>query len=372
MRQDTPTSPRGRRGRRGRQAADSARPEQDETPLSLGYIDSLQYCLDLQGTAVEKTTLMGLSGETFRTFYDPSVPERGPYVVAYNPLRAACGALGYNCEVTFQRSIESALGALEETLGQRRAAILHSAREWVVLMPGNGAAQQFRVRLPAGSEEIWPRDELAGQWLREAGMLELGLPGYYHFHLGEKTRDPKPKDATLGAIRRGIRMLTRKTRVEGCVPGVSSYEELALALSRKRKHDAQRALDLSRYASWNAFPLTYARSTRVTAARYLESIRALFEEPEACEHLEQAAEKYRQVAESLTALPRLPEHVPHVTVTTQGPSVDLTPEGRKALKAYMRLRRAAARQMRRMHKIETEAVDEMGKVIEAVEREKQQ
>ena len=130
MRQDTPTSPRGRRGRRGRQAADSARPEQDETPLSLGYIDSLQYCLDLQGTAVEKTTLMGLSGETFRTFYDPSVPERGPYVVAFNPLRAACSALGYDCNVAFERSLESALNALADTLEREGAAIVHGAGEW--------------------------------------------------------------------------------------------------------------------------------------------------------------------------------------------------------------------------------------------------
>jgi hypothetical protein len=372
MPEHAPTSPRSRRGRRARQAADSSRPEQDETPLSLGYIDSLQYCLDLRGAPIRKLTIMGLSGETFRTFYDPSVPGRGPYVVAYNPLRAACSALGYDCEVVFQRTIEVALGALDQALAEQGAVIVHSAREWVVLLPGNGTGQQFRVRFPRGVEETWSREELSRQWLQEAGLLELGLPGYYHFSVGEKTRDPNRKDAALGAIRRGIRMLTRKTRVEGCVPGVAAYEELAVTLTRKRKDDAQKALDLTRYASWNAFPLIYTRATRLAAADYLESIREVFDEPEAREHLDLAAAKYRQAAEMLTSLPPLPEHIPHVAVTTRGPSVSLTPQARQAVKAYMRLRRSAARQMRRLHKIEIEAVDELSKVIDTVEREKQQ
>ena len=93
---------------------------------------------------------------------------------------------------------------------------------------------------------------------------------------------------------------------------------------------------------------------------------------EAREHLDEAAEKYRRAAETLTELPPLPEHIPHVTVSTNGPSVTLTPERRRAVKAYMRLRRGAAKQMRRLHKIELEAVGELGKVIDAVEREKQQ
>jgi len=55
-----------------------------------------------------------------------------------------------------------------------------------------------------------------------------------------------------------------------------------------------------------------------------------------------------------------------------GPAVSRTPENRQAVKGYMRMRRGAAKQMRRLHKLELEGVDELRKVIETVEREKQQ
>jgi len=371
MSEETPASPLLRRSRRDRKAANTARPEQGETPVSLGYIDSLQYCLDRKGAHVEKITLMGLSGETFRTFYDPNEPARSPFVVAFNPLRAACSALGYDCDVNSEREVEPAVSALTNTLTRDGAAIVHSAREWVVLTLANGPGDQVKVRFPSGSEGVWSREELAAQWLCEPGLLELGLSGYYYFSVDEKTREPKPKEAALGALRRGIRMLTRKTRVEGCVPGVNAYEELGIILTRKRKDDTQKALDLSRYAAWNTFPMTYLQATRVAAAAYLQSIRPLFEEADAREHLDKAVEKYREVVETLGSFPPLPEHIPEVSVTVEGAQVSLGPETRQAVKDYMRMRRRAARKMRRLHKLELEAVHALRKVIEAVERQKQ-
>ncbi len=370
MSEDTPASPSRRRSRRDRKAADSARPEQDETPVSLGYVDSLQYCLDRRGTHVEKVTLMGLSGETFRTFYDPNVPERGPYVVAFNPLRAACSALGYDCEIAAAPAMDEALKAVRDAVREGGALIIHGAGEWVVVLAADGRPEHVRVRFPSGAEATWSAKQLAEAWLCEPGLLELGLSGHYYFTLGDKTREPNPKEAALGALRRGIRMLTRKTRVEGCVPGTNVYLELLGVLTRKRKDDVQKALDLSRYAAWSAFPLAYLRGTRVGAAAYLDSIRPHFEEKEAREHLEKAAAKFREAAKLLEALPSPPEHIPHVAVTERGPAAELTPENRQAVKDYMRLRRRAARQMRRLHKAEQDAVDELHKVIETVEREK--
>ena len=59
-----------------------------------GYLEALHFCLERRGQSLSPTLLMGLTGESFRLFFDPRRPLHGLSVLTHNPLRAAGGTLG--------------------------------------------------------------------------------------------------------------------------------------------------------------------------------------------------------------------------------------------------------------------------------------
>src|SRR3989304_7299788 len=82
-------------------AFDVAETAQEQAPESApaGYLEALHFCLERRGQSLSPVLLMGLTGESFRLFFDPRRPLHGLSVVTHNPLRAAGGTLGFECEI---------------------------------------------------------------------------------------------------------------------------------------------------------------------------------------------------------------------------------------------------------------------------------
>ena len=346
--------------------ADEAHPEEDRggappadkraasKPLrSLGFIDSLRYCLQEKGERLPKALLMGLSGETFRLFYDRNHPQRGLSVFSHNPLRAACSALGYECKIRYYQEAGRAIAGLRRRLESGERAMLRADTDWVVAagyLPGESA---FRIRLPSGQMQTWTADELRRRWQPEPGFLELGLLGYYYFLVGEREHEPNRRDAALAALRRGVRMVTRRERVDGCSAGLTAYRDLLDTLTRKR-HNGESHLpeEMQRYTAL-ASPFRYLQSSRHAAARYLELVEGQFTD-EAREFLRKAARLYRQAA-------RLLEEMPPPPRPDDKPS--------RVLREFQRGRKRAAQHLTKLMHVEEEAVEALKRVIEVEERE---
>jgi len=311
---------------------------------------------------------MGLSGETFRLLFDQADPERGMHTVAHNPLRAVAGALGYDCEVHSTDDPASALDLLTERL-EAGPAIMRLEEQWVVVDREPGAGGGFRVTAAQGKTETWDRERIQSGWGQEPGLLELGLAGHYLFQLGEKQRDPDHRDAAVGSIRRGIRLMTRRAKVNGCAAGLAAYEDMQRAFRRPRRDPWQWRLDLSKFLRWRGAPLAAAAGSRHAANRFLQLIAEHFE-PDTREHLGKAAQKYERVAEMLEHLPELPAHlVPPLDRESHEP---LSPEERRAVRAFAGIRRKSARVLKRAHRLEQEAVDELRRALDTVDRKKNQ
>lgn len=334
----------------------------DETFVSLGYIDCLQYCLQQRDRLYPKALLMGVSGESFRLCYDRNDPERGLQVVSHNPLRAACAALGYDADVVYHRELEHAVTGLAEDLAARGCAIVHTEVDWVVVQPDAADPARVLARLPDGRSQAWQLSHLKQTWLREPGLLELGLEGYYHFVVGDKEREPDEREAAMASLRRGVRLLMRRSRIDGCAAGIAAYEEVADSLLRKQRGEERQARTVQKYALWNALPLCYIRDSRRSAASYLTMIQAHFDEQEAREHLQKAADAYRQAVQALSDLPMLD----HAFADPEAAQARRT--RRKAIRNFSFLRRRAAGRMRRARRAEEEALLEIRRALEAAER----
>jgi hypothetical protein len=303
---------------------------------------------------------MGMSGEAFRLCYDRNDPERGAEVVFHNPIRAACAALGYACEVIYHRQLADAMEALRTHVADGGLPLLHTSEDWVVVEADSSDTGRVVARRADGRSQPWPLSHLERVWLEEPGLLELGLPGHYWIAIGDKERDPDEREAAVGSLRRAVRMLQRKSRIDGCAGGLASYQEVMESLLRKHRSEVNQAYALLKYAAWSARPLLYARDSRRAAAQYLTLLQPHFDD-ETNEHLRKAADSYRQAAQALAQVPAL-----------DPPAID--PEGelgraeRKAFRAFAYLRRRAARRVRRAWRAEEEALLEIRRALEAAER----
>lgn len=327
----------------------------------LGYIESLRYCLEQRGEQLSQTLLMGISGETFRLCYDRNDPERGLHVVFHNPVRAACAALGYACEVVHHPDLAGAMEALAGYLAGGGCAILHTADDWVVVRADAADPTRVLARRADGRIQSWPVAHLEQAWLKEPGLLELGLDGYYWLGLGAKERDPDQREAAMASLRRGVRMLMRRSRIDGCAAGLAAYAELLDSLLGKQRSEAQRVRSLSRYALWVAGPLTYMRDSRRAAAEYLAMIQPQFDE-ETQEHLRKAADGFRTAAEALGEVP------PLEAPAGRSEEDEVGPAERRALRAFAHLRRRVARRVRRALRAEEQALVEIRRALESAEK----
>ncbi len=305
---------------------------------------------------------MGVSGESFRFCFDRNDPEHGLEVVSHNPLRAACAALGYAAEIGHQRDPAAAAKRLLEELAARGCAILHTQAGWVVVQPHAGDPDRVTVRTADGQVETWPLTRLQEMWLREPGLLELGVPGYYCFLIGDKEREPDQRESAMASLRRAVRLLTRKSRIDGCALGFAAYADVQDSLLRKQRGELRQARSFHKYALWNALPLIHTRDSRRSAASYLALIQPHFHE-EAQEHLRKAADGYRQAAQALAEVPTT-EHAPG------GHSLEapLERSERKAVRGFAPLQRRAASRLRRAEKAEQKALLEIRRALEAAER----
>lgn len=339
---------------------------QDEAPeppglmreglLSPGYVDCLQTVLALKGERISKAVLMGLAGEAFRLFYDKSAPDRGALLLAHNPLRAASTVLGYSPHVKYYPDQEQAMEGLDEHL-KSEPAILHAAEGWVIVL--RKEAGDYIVQTPDERQQRVDRASLMNSWQREAGFLELGLPGYYFFGLGEKERTPDTNEVAVATLRRGVRLMRRRSRVGGAAAGLMAYEDMAESLRRKPRGLEQARLDAVRYSQWRLAGVPYAQSARKAAAEYLDAVRASFTE-EAAEQLEKAAKAFRRAAELFAEMPAAPALADGVH--------PLDPAERRILRGFSRVRKKALRLVQRLHAVETEAAEAMRKGADIQER----
>jgi len=324
--------------------------------LCLGYMTCLRHCLGVRGEEVSLVVLAGLSGEAFRFFFHRDAPERGPYVLSHNPLRAAAGALGYDCHIETHDDPEQAASALEKAV-REEPAIIRCESDWVAVTALK--PHRYRVHWPGGEEEWWQAGALLERWQKEPGLLELGPVGYYLFRLGEKERTPDVRESAVGSLRRGIRLMTRRTKVQGAAAGLAGYEEMATVLSRPLRGPEQAALALKRYATWRRVSAPYLEASRKAAVRYIELMGEEFgDEPR--DHMKEAADQFRKAVKLIEEMPA-PPAAPQEEGATSAP-------GRMALWQFSRARRQAASRARRLQSVEREAVEVMRKAADSQER----
>jgi len=340
-------------------------PPATPTPSSTGYVACLGVCLDLVGDPQPRELLMGVSGEGFKLLYDHTDPTRALDTVAHNPLRAAASALGYDSEVHWHAEPHAALDLLQEKL-EAGPVIVRLGGEWAVVSRGESGLQRTDSR--GHTVQVGPSDLLAA-WQPEPGLLELGLPGYYFFQLGAKQREPDQKDAALGSIRRGVRLMIRRAKVGTCSSGLAAYEDMQRSLRRPRRGARNWRLELAKFLRWQDGPLEHAAGSRHAVADYLRLVEKHFE-PETREHLSKAARKYQRISEAFAALPRLdPTLVPPFDPDSDQP---LSAQERRAIRAFSGVRRRCARMLRKIQRLEQEAIDELNRSIDTVERLKRE
>lgn len=337
-------------------------PATDEEALAcLGYVECLRYCLEQRGERRSKILLMGISGEIFRLCYDRNDPERGLTVVFHNPIRAACAALGFRCEVFYHQSVGTAIEDLGRHIGDVGRAIIHTTEDWVTVQADAGRPGRVMARHPDGRLQAWSKAHLEQAWLSEPGLLELGLQGYYCLVLGDKEREPDERESAMGSLRRGVRMLTRKSRIDDCAAGLLAYRELRDSLLRRHGNEAQQLRTLYKYNLWTAKPLIYARDSRRAAAEYLGMIQVHFDE-ETQEHLRKAADSYRVAVRFLADMPAA-EPPPG-----NRDDVRIGRAERKALRAFSSLRRKGSRCLERALRAEEESLLEIRRALESAEK----
>jgi hypothetical protein len=283
----------------------------------INYVHTLHEALKYQGEDVSYAYVMGVSGEAFRFLYNRSDPEAGMKTFFHNPLRATCRSLGYKHEVAHDETYQSASERLQENIGAGKPALIPFGDSCPFVSehttPGRLVCQNgYRYELDT--------DDLHTKWQLHNGFLELGPKGYYQFIIGDREREPKPREAALGALRGATKMMRARQKVQGCAMGLAAYNELIAQLrgmlSRGKPltpHDVQRI------AKWNNQPISQAIGTRQLAVEYLELVREHFEDEE-LEHLDKAIASYIKVGALLrrlqTVLPSV--ETPPVTSSPSG------------------------------------------------------
>lgn len=282
----------------------------------VNYVHTLHEALKYRGEDVSFTYVMGVSGEAFRFLYNRSDPEAGMKTFFHNPLRVACRSLGYEHEVAHDDTYQSASERLQENVRTGKPTLIPLGDSCPFVSehetPGQLVCQNgYRYELNAA--------DLHTKWEPHNGFLELGPKGYYQFIIGEREREPKPREAALGALRGAKKMMRARQKVQGCAMGLAAYNELIAQLSgmlSRRKPLTPH--DVGRIARWNSRPISQAISTRQSAIEYLGLIRENFEAEE-LEHLEKAIVLYRRVG---TLLRKLQAVLPSIDATlgTNSPS----------------------------------------------------
>ena len=355
----------------------------------VNYVHTLHEALKHRGEDVPFAYVMGVSGEAFRFLYNRSDPEAGMKTFFHNPLRAACRSLGYQHEVTHDETYESASERLHEHIHTGKPALIPFRDSCPFVSkhttPGRLVCQNgYRYELSA--------DDLHTKWQPDSGFLELGPKGYYQFVIGDREREPKPREAALGALRGAAKMIRARQKVQGCAMGLAAYNELIAQLSgmlsRRKPLTPQ---DVGRIARWNARPISQAISTRQLTVEYLELVRENFENEE-LEHLNRAIASYRKVG---ALLGRLRTVLPSVDTSPNLNSLsDERSKTRSSISRLFRLKtpmfvqprstsahaavvkefkpkcRLAIRVLLRIVRAETKAISEIEKILQISEKMK--
>lgn len=247
-------------------------PPEEEAIESVGCIDALLLTLRLSGEKISKVMLMGLSGEAFRFLYDRNDPLKGANTFFHNPLRAACTSLGYKYKISGSPSFEEAYEGLKEELAStRKPGIIGCGGRWAVVVGYEEDGSALLIFPPSLELRTIGTVELEKLWPLELGFLELGPMARYWFVLGEKEREPNLKDMYHGALRRGLRMMRFKKKVDSCYVGIKAYEELVSSLSR-RKYSELPYESIIKLGLWNTYPLSLLLSGRKALVKFLEIV----------------------------------------------------------------------------------------------------
>ncbi|MBM3215863.1 hypothetical protein FJZ36_13200 [Candidatus Poribacteria bacterium] len=336
-----------------------------EPPIaSLGYIDSLQRCLEASGSVHSKPYLMGMSGEAFKFFYDRARPSESVWVFLSNPLRSASSALGYRHVIEFSESAEGARAALDahfEATG--KPAILPFGQTFPLVYPDH------RVELD-GVTSGMSASELMEAWTPGEGFLELGLYGYYFFALRERDREPKAREIYLGSFRRAMKIAKAYRRVRGCTIGLQAYDELAAVLAAKRDLDRVTPSEPFRIASWNGLPSRLLHANRQAAILFLRDALGEFSAEEEQKAVLKAVGFYERTAAALAKVltyhPTLETDDPTKHVL-QGEPRDL---GKAEYRRFFRSCRRASLYVERARSAEDKACDELQNIINISEKTK--
>ena len=354
----------------------------------INYVHTLHEALRHRGEDVSSAYVMGVSGEALRFLYNRSDPEAGMKTFFHNPLRAACRSLGYKHEVAHDETYQSASERLQENIGTGKPALIPFGDSCPFVSkhttPGRLVCQNgYRYELNT--------DDLHTKWQLHNGFLELGPKGYYQLIIGDREREPKPREAALGTLRGATKMMRARQKVQGCAMGLAAYNELIAQLrgmlSRRKPltpHDVQRI------AKWNNQPISQAIGTRQLAVEYLELVREHFNEEE-LEHLEKAIASYRNVEVLLRKLRSvLPsaEPLPDPSSTSdEKPRFQLRSAGvlrirtliciqnqaktrQDAVKQFLPKCRGAIKVLLRIVAAETKAIAEIEKILQLSEKMK--
>lgn len=265
----------------------------------INYIHSVHEALKHRQTEISYPYLMGVSGEAFRLFYNRFEPEKGMNTFLHNPLRAVCNALGFKHELLYDEIYETAWERLCEN-GRSEKLILLPFSDCCPLLIS--ADEPETIICQNGSRYKLSFKELQTQWQPIGGFLELGPYGYYQFVLGDPEREPKEREAALGAFRCASKLMRSRRKIDNCALGLAAYEELISHLSgmivSKRKLTES---EIEKAIKWNGRPLLQCLEARKVAVEYLLLVEDHFDGEEA-EHLKKARAAYKKVVVLLRKL----------------------------------------------------------------------
>lgn len=353
----------------------------------INYVHTLHEALKHRGEDVSYAYVMGVSGEAFRFLYSRSDPDAGMKTYFHNPLRVACRSLGYKHEVAHDETYQSASERLRDNIRTGKPALIPLRDSCPFVSehetPGRLVCQNgYRYELNTA--------DLHTKWEPDNGFLELGPKGYYQFIIGDREREPKPREAALGALRSAKKMMCARQKVRGCAMGLAAYNELITQLtgmlSRRKPLTPH---DVGRIAQWNGRPIAQAISTRQFTVEYLELIRENFEGEE-LEHLDIAIALYRKVG---VLFRRLRKVLPSVETS---PCAELSSDeqsktrsrisrlfriqapifvqplssGEAVVKEFKPQCRLAIRVLLRIVRAETKAISEIEKILQLSEKMK--
>ena len=296
--------------------------------------------------------LMGISGEAFRFFYNRAAPEAGINTFFHNPLRAACKALGFNFEISYDETYQAAWERLRENMSAGKPALLPFPDCCPFLMEGK---QPEEIIYQNGSRHQIRAEDVEKKWQPGGGFLELGPHGYYQFVIGSRDREPKARDVALGALRGAIKMMNNRRTIRDCAMGLAAYEALIADLSGVSKRPTEH--DIDKIAKWSETPLTQCIEAREAAFKYLKSVREHFEAEEQA-HLDKAIAAYQAVVVLL-------KKVQQVLGNPAAPSSQS-----QAIRRFRSNCRMAVKPLKKVLSAETAGIGEMESIVQISEKVK--